>query len=108
DVDRPGLRGNEFCFRTSLRPLELGEALGKYLAQVGWNLMILELDPALLRELQLAATVGDDAAIHERSRVVGLELEGTLEEDRRLAVDFALVQEDHRFGVADDGIGIVS
>ena len=67
---RAGLRR-----RLALRLLELGQSFGEHLAQVGRQVVILQLDPALLRQRHVAAPVRDDAAVPQRPRIVRRDFE---------------------------------
>ncbi len=63
---------------------------------------------AALGEREVAATEGDDAAVPERPRIVGVDRERLLEERRRLPVDLALVVEHQRLGEAGDRVRVLS
>ncbi len=78
--DRGGCRGRP-CLRSrlALRLFELGQSFGEHLAQVGGQLVILQLDPALLRQRHVAATVGNDAAVPQGPRIVRRHFEPAFE-----------------------------
>ena len=88
--------------------LDLCKLFRQHLPQLRWQVVVLEFDPALAGERRVAAPIGPNAAVPERARVVRRKRERLLEEFACTPVDLALVDQDERLGIADDGLGIAS